>query len=281
MKTLQDLPRLQVVLMAAGASARFSNAGYQAPKCLLPVHRNGKTRSILEWNFEFASRLSCLQPVLVASPTIIWYAEYLQRSGPVKERPQAKLVSVFNLQPGAAFSAYLASAYLDPELPTVLIDTDNLYTDPNPILLWNSNASSDTRSVQATSFSTLIPPMNQGAFRELEPDGRPVLFGYSSEYSIRPGGHTGKITDLESASSYAVNVGIYGFNSWRVFQRSFFEMGSRFFQDTDQPAELSVLAVAKDVRGCAPISGYSPNRIPYESWTPMGTPVQYESNKGF
>ena len=256
---------LKVILLAAGKGERFSSKGYTTEKPLLEYMGKPMLEHAILFaeNVIMSGRMEGVYPeanvIVVGTPTACETANQYSS--------EIKTVVVEECQNGAAFSAYLASAYLKPDDRVLIVDTDNVYHDDDgefAAYLWGE-------SVPNSIMYATVPDTEYHKFlaEEEQTNGelRPILDGYSKYDSKREYPHLVNPKEISLSKNFV--IGVYFFNKWQTFQYEFFNSAESFLIFKKEFSILELMSAVEPV--CV--------EFPYEEWLPAGTPVQYEGMK--
>lgn len=120
-------PNIQVVIPMAGEGSRFQKAGYTVPKPFIDV----KGKHMIEWVIDNVSSTKYnIEFVFLCREN---HLEHNSMSFLDSQRFSYKIVLVKNLTEGAACTVLLAKNVLNPELPLVIVNSDQY-------LEWNADS---------------------------------------------------------------------------------------------------------------------------------------------
>lgn len=260
----KNMSNLKILLLAAGEGRRFSDAGWDTPKCNLPIQKNDVRLTLLEANISTA--LELVEPsdvFVVAKPEI---------RVPV-DIPSRNVIRVYQTQPGAAASAYLASAVISATSAVLVLDTDNFFVrsdslKPAVAMLEGFRKGSVGSVGSAGTVAVQIPDSDLEFWNACETPGRTLLQSYSTPLYSNP------LSNPQDRN--AINIGGYFFTDWLLFQRSYGFMLS----SSEVGVEIPMHRVVRRAH-----EGHAAELcradVSYEDWKPCGTPMQYLRNRGF
>lgn len=267
----------KVILMAGGASSRFFNAGYAKFKAQLPVRDRraiytDHESTPLNSAWDFAMEIGRSRHNIIRLMHTVLYDSF---PGHIETD-----VRITRMQNGAAMTALLAGAHLEPDDKVVFVDTDNIYYNGEYLRqALESKASVILDQVVIGSVLVGIPTDHRGKFQEMD-DEYPIICGYSTwDATFDKSRRKVSVDQVHNPHSYSVNCGIYFCSRWELFTSAVAE----FMSEGTSGSEVSLVDVIRMVRHSTGDDSVTvtPIWMDYKDWTPLGTPVQYERNKGF
>jgi dTDP-glucose pyrophosphorylase len=186
---------IQLVLPMAGLGSRFSLAGYETPKPLLSIHGTPMYKVVLD---------NLLHPQIV-SVTIVcprtWELPKKLSAADATSPVEFNFVEIDYLPQGPAKSVYLASDFLNPDLPVVIANSDQ-YLDAD-----------------LTDFYSSITNAGASGTILCMEDSDPKW----SYVKTTPAGLVSAVREKEVISNLAT-VGLYGFSKASLMLAGFDDM---------------------------------------------------------
>ena len=189
---------VNLVIPMAGLGSRFTKAGYQVPKPMLPIHEALMYEVVISNLFS-----SHLTSITLVAPTRFGLGNRIQRRKGSIEGVATQVIEVDNLTDGPARTVSIALDRLDKNLPVLVANSDQ-YMELNA----------------DTLYERLLATKTGGVIVAMEDDDPKWSFARLDSM-----GFVVEVAEKKVISKYAT-AGIYGFCSGATLEHAIFSMDS-------------------------------------------------------